>query len=442
MHHRSERLRADILKLVAEYYHLVHGSHLFVPGVTPILYAGRVFDEHELQKATQAVLDFWLTLGRFGREFEQSLARFLGVRHAILSNSGSSANLLAFSALTSPKLERPLRQGDEVLTVASGFPTTINPIIQNGCVPVFVDVNLRTLNVDVGRLANAVTERTRAVVLAHTLGNPFDLDVVRELCSHHDLFLIEDNCDALGAEYRGRRTGGFGDLATQSFYPPHHITMGEGGAVMTNNPRFRSIVESLRDWGMDCWCDTGKENTCGKRFEWQLGDLPHGYDHKYIYSHIGYNLKPTDLQAAIGVAQLEKLPEFIAARRRNFGLILAGLAGYADVLVLPEATPDSQPSWFGFPVTAREDAPFSKNELVQHLEAHKIQTRMLFGGNVTRQPAYRRVPHRIVGPLTNSDTIMRSTFFIGVYPGLTEEMIEYVLDTFRAFFEKKCGTRR
>jgi CDP-6-deoxy-D-xylo-4-hexulose-3-dehydrase len=262
---------------------------------------------------------------------------------------------------------------------------------------------------------------------------------VRDICDRYELFLVEDNCDALGAEYRGRKTGSFGDLATQSFYPPHHITMGEGGAVVTNIPLFKTIVESFRDWGRDCWCDTGKENTCGKRFGWQLGDLPHGYDHKYIYSHIGYNLKPTDLQAAIGVAQLEKLPEFIAARRRNFEVLFAGLAGYEDVLVLPEATPGSQPSWFGLPITVRESAPFSKNELVQHLEARKIQTRMLFGGNIMRQPAYRRIPHRIAGPLTNSDTIMRCTFFIGVYPGLTEEMLAYVIDTFHAFFEKRRG---
>jgi CDP-6-deoxy-D-xylo-4-hexulose-3-dehydrase len=429
-----QELHAQILEQVRAYYRARHAPRPFLPGQSKVPYAGRVFDENELVAAVDSALDFWLTLGPHGQAFERELAEAVGVRHALLVNSGSSANLVAFAALTSPQLDRPLKPGDEVLTVAAGFPTTVAPVVQHGCVPVFVDVDLETANVLADRLEAAVGPRTRAVMLAHTLGNPFDLDAVLDLTRRHGLYLIEDNCDALGTTYRGRKTGTFGDLATQSFYPPHHLTMGEGGAVLTGSGRLKRIAESFRDWGRDCWCPSGKDDTCGKRFGWRLGSLPEGYDHKYIYSHLGYNLKPLDVQAAIGRQQLRKLDAFVAARRANHARLTAALAPYEEFLVLPRATPHSDPSWFGLLLTVREGAPFTRREIVTHLESHGIQTRQLFGGNLLRQPAFQGVAYRVVGDLTNTDRIMNDAFFVGVYPGLTGPMIDFMLQVFSDFF--------
>ncbi len=431
---RAEQLREAILKLVAGYYEEAFAPEPFTPGETPVPVSGRVFDADDLLHLTDAALDFWLTAGRYAEQFEHTFARFLGVRHAMLCNSGSSANLLALSALTAPELgARRLRPGDEVITVAAGFPTTVNPIVQNGLTPVFLDIEQGTYNIDVRCLEEAIGPKTRAIIVAHTLGNPFDLETVTAVAKRHNLWLIEDNCDALGATYKGKLTGSFGDLATVSFYPAHHITMGEGGCVVTDRPQFKKLVESFRDWGRDCWCLPGKENTCGKRFEWTLGGLPPGYDHKYIYSHIGYNLKLTDLQAAVGVAQLKKLPAFIEARRRNWRLLYEGLKPLEEFFILPQATPNSDPSWFGFLLTVRPDAPFTRNALIRWLEARKIGTRLLFGGNLTLQPAYQSVPYRVVGALTNTDQVMNQTFWVGVYPGLTEAMLAYVVETIHAF---------
>jgi len=434
---RADELRANDLRdrirgLVVEYYREAFPSPAFVPGSSPVPISGRVFDEQELELLVESSLDFWLTTGRFAEQFERAFAKFVGVREAVLVNSGSSANLLAVAALTSQKLgDRRLRPGDEVITLAAGFPTTVNPILQNGLVPVFVDVQIPTFNVDVSYLETALSERTRAVIFAHTLGNPFDLDAVTAFAKKHGLWLIEDCCDALGSTYRGQKVGTFGDLATVSFYPAHHITMGEGGCVLTDKPLLRTLVESFRDWGRDCWCDPGKENTCGKRFDWQLGELPHGYDHKYIYSHVGYNLKATDMQAAVGVAQLKKLPAFIEARKRNFAYLKSGLKDKSveEHFVLPEATPSSDPSWFGFPLLVRETAPFSRNALIDFLYERKIGTRQLFGGNLVRQPAYADLNYRVVGDLRTSDRVMNQTFWIGVYPGLTQAMLDYVLQS-------------
>ncbi len=427
---RADALRDRIRALVGEYYHEAFPARDFVPGSSPVPISGRVFDEQELELLVESSLDFWLTTGRFAEQFEREFAKFVGVREAVLVNSGSSANLLAVAALTSQKLgDRRLRPGDEVITLAAGFPTTVNPILQNGLVPVFVDVSLPTFNVDVSYLETALSERTRAVFFAHTLGNPFDLDAVTAFTKKHGLWLIEDCCDALGSTYRGEKVGTFGDLATVSFYPAHHITMGEGGCVLTEKPLLRTLVESFRDWGRDCWCAPGKENTCGKRFDWQLGELPHGYDHKYIYSHVGYNLKATDMQAAVGVAQLKKLPAFIEARKRNFAYLKSGLKDAQEHFVLPEATPNSDPSWFGFPLLVRETAPFSRNALIDFLYERKIGTRQLFGGNLVRQPAYADLNYRVVGDLRASDRVMNQAFWIGVYPGLTPPMLDYVLET-------------
>ena len=435
MSEAADNLRNQIRHLVADYHRAAFSPKPFVPGQTQVSVAGRVFDEDDIQHLVDSSLDFWLTAGRFALGFERDFAKMFGARAAVLCNSGSSANLLAGSALTSPKLgDRQLRPGDEFLTVAAGFPTTVNPLLQHGMVPVFVDIDLETGNARPEALREAVGPKTRAIMLAHTLGNPFDLGVVTELAKKHNLWLVEDNCDALGSRYNGKLTGSFGSLATSSFYPAHHITMGEGGCVIVNDQGFKSIVESFRDWGRDCWCETGKDNTCGKRFEWQLGDLPVGYDHKYIYSHIGYNLKLTDMQAAVGVSQLKKLPRFIEARKRNWQRLREGLAKYEHSLILPRATPGADPSWFGFLMTVRPDAPFERDAIVRHLEAAKIQTRMLFGGNLIRQPAYRNMPHRVSGSLTNTDIAMNRTFWVGVYPGITEEMLEYVLETFHTFF--------
>lgn len=432
---KKERLRDQILSLVQAYYEEAFQEAPFVPGETAVPVSGRVFDGDEMRHLVDSSLDFWLTTGRFAEQFEAEFAQFMGVRHAMLCNSGSSANLLALSVLTSPRLaERQLQPGDEVITVASGFPTTINPIIQNQLKPVFLDVELDTYNMDTAQLEEAISSKTKAIMIAHTLGNPFDLETITAVANQHNLWLIEDNCDAVGSRYNGRLTGSFGHVASVSFYPAHHITMGEGGCVLTNRPQLKKLVESFRDWGRDCWCPPGVANTCGKRFEWELGDLPYGYDHKYTYSHIGYNLKMTDMQAAVGVAQLKKLPDFIAARQRNFDRLLEGLRPYEEHLILPKPAPNSEPSWFGFLITVRPDAPFERNALIQHLEQHKIATRLLFSGNITRQPAYQHVDYRVVGELINSDLIMNQTFWIGVYPRLTDEMIDYVIETFGGFF--------
>ncbi|HEX6385502.1 MAG TPA: lipopolysaccharide biosynthesis protein RfbH [Anaerolineae bacterium] len=433
---KSDEIKRQILALVRQYYEAEFGQHNFVPGETAVPVSGRVFDAEEMVNLVDASLDFWLTTGRFADQFERDFARYMGIRHAILCNSGSSANLLALSSLTSPKLgERRLQPGDEVITVAAGFPTTVNPIVQNRLVPVFLDIDLRTYNVSTTHLEEAVSPRTKAIMLAHTLGNPFNLDAVMDVAGRHDLWFVEDNCDAVGSTYRGQLTGSFGHLATISFYPAHHMTMGEGGCVLTRHGWLKKVIESFRDWGRDCWCAPGMADTCGKRFQWQLGDLPCGYDHKYIYSHIGYNLKLTDMQAAVGMAQLDKLPGFVAARKRNWQQLYDGLKEFEEFLILPEPTPQSDPSWFGFLLTLRPEAPFSRNELVQHLEAHQVATRLLFGGNLTRQPAYQNVNYRLVGELTNTDIVMNQTFWIGVYPRLTPEMIAYVINTFADFFQ-------
>jgi CDP-4-dehydro-6-deoxyglucose reductase, E1 len=429
---RADELRRQILDLVAEYHAEAFPKSAFFPGVSPVPVSGRVFDHTDVQHLVDSSLDFWLTTGRFAARFEKEFARFFGVRSALLVNSGSSANLVALSCLTSPKLEdRRLQPGDEVITAAAGFPTTVNPILQNQLVPVFVDAHVPTYNIDVTQLEAALSNRTRAIMVAHTLGNPFDVGAVREFATKHKLWLIEDCCDALGATFNGQKVGTFGDLATTSFYPAHHITMGEGGCVLMEKPLLKTLAESFRDWGRDCWCEPGKDNTCGKRFDWQLGDLPCGYDHKYTYSHIGYNLKLTDMQAAVGVAQLAKLPGFIADRKRNFALLREYLQGMEDSLILPEPTPNSDPSWFGFPIAVRPEAPFTRNQLVRHLDERKIGTRLLFGGNLVRQPAYRDLPFRVVGDLKNTDFIMNQVFWVGVYPGLDEARIEYLAKTIR-----------
>jgi CDP-6-deoxy-D-xylo-4-hexulose-3-dehydrase len=429
---RADELRAQIVELVREYHEVAFPDEEFEPGVTPLQYAGRVFDDHEMAMLAESCLDFWLTTGRFAQKFERRFARFFGLRHAMLVNSGSSANLVALSALTSPKLgKRRLQPGDEVITVASGFPTTVNPAVQNKLVPVFVDITIPTYNVDVSLLEEALSDRTGAVMIAHTLGNPFDLGAVKEFCDRHGLWLVEDCCDAVGSTYDGQLVGTFGDLATVSFFPAHHITMGEGGAVLANKGRLKLLVESFRDWGRACWCEPGKQNTCGKRFAWQLGELPFGYDHKFIYEHVGYNLKATDMQAAVGLAQLDKLPDFIEARRRNWRALRAGLADLEDTFILPEPTPNSDPSWFGFPIAVRPEAPVTRNDVVSFLDERKVATRQLFGGNLTRQPAYADVPFRTVGDLTNSDFAMQNVFWVGVYPGLGEAAVDYMVETIR-----------
>jgi CDP-6-deoxy-D-xylo-4-hexulose-3-dehydrase len=424
-------LRAQILDLVERYHAEAFADEKFVPGETQVHFAGRVFDERELVNLVDASLDFWLTTGRYAERFEREFASLFGLRHALLVNSGSSANLVALSCLTSSKLgKRRLRAGDEVITVASSFPTTVNPILQNGLVPVFVDVDIPTYNIDVQMLEAALSDRTRAIMVAHTLGNPFDLDAVTAFAREHDLWLIEDCCDALGSTYRGKMVGTFGDLASVSFYPAHHITMGEGGCVLTNKGRLKVLAESFRDWGRDCWCAPGKENTCGKRFDHQLGELPRGYDHKYIYSHIGYNLKLTDMQAAVGVAQLDKLASFIQARRSNFQLLRDGLEDLQEHLILPVPTPHSEPSWFGFPLALREESPVTRDHILRFMNERKIATRLLFGGNLLRQPAYRDVPHRQIGDLKRADFVMNQVFWVGVYPGLTDASIAFMVESF------------
>jgi len=437
------KLRRDVLDATVRYYeHKFKIKKEFKPG-DRIPYAGRVFDEKEMLSLIDSSLDFWLTTGRYAERFEAELASYLGVQHCSLANSGSSANLLAFMALTSPKLgERRIRPGDEVITVAAGFPTTVAPVIQFGAVPVFVDVTLPTYNIDCSRLEAALSERTRAVMVAHTLGNPFDLSAVRDFCDRHGLWLVEDNCDALGSRYlyRGqwRYTGTIGHLGTSSFYPPHHMTMGEGGAVYTDDTQLKRLVESFRDWGRDCWCPSGKDNTCGNRFGQQFGELPYGYDHKYVYSHFGYNLKVTDMQAAIGCAQLEKFPGFVEARKRNWRQLREGLGGLEEYFILPEPTENSDPSWFGFLLTVREGAGFTRDRIVQHLEGKGIQTRMLFAGNLIKHPCFDEMRkegkgYRVVGELPNTDRIMKDTFWVGVYPGMSSEMIAYMVEEIKGF---------
>ena len=439
----AAELREQILTLAEMYFAEKFRPKDFVAGETPVPVSGKVLDASDLRNLIDASLDCWLTTGRFANQFERQFARYFGLRGASLVNSGSSANLIAFSCLTSPKLgDRRLLPGDEVITVAAGFPTTVNPIIQNRCVPVFIDVTIPTYQADATQLEAAFSNRTRAVMIAHTLGNPYDLDLVSNFAKKHKLWLIEDSCDALGASYKGRKVGTFGDLATVSFYPAHHITMGEGGAVLTDSPLLKTIAESFRDWGRDCWCEPGKDNTCGKRFDWELGQLPCGYDHKYTYSHIGYNLKMTDMQAAVGLSQLEKLPGFIAARLKNFAYLYERLKPVEDVLLLPESTPDAEPSWFGFPIGVREDAPFDRDALIRELESRKIATRLLFGGNLVRQPAYQSTEFRVIGDLRNTDFVMRNVFWIGVFPGLTESMLDYAAETITNFVNGRAHLKQ
>ena len=435
---RADQLRAQILGLVKEYHQEAFPAKPFLGGISTIPVSGKVFDNHELELLVDSSLDFWLTTGRYAEQFEKSFAKVMGMKHAMLCNSGSSANLLAVTALTSSRLgKRALKEGDEVITAAAGFPTTVNPILQNRLVPVFVDIELGTYDSSVEKIEAAIGPKTKAIVMAHTLGNPFDLEGVMQLAEKHNLFVVEDTCDAVGAKFNGKPVGSFGDLSTASFYPAHHITMGEGGCVMVKKASMKKIVESLRDWGRDCWCPPGKDDTCGRRFDWQLGDLPYGYDHKYVYSHIGYNLKMTDMQAAVGVAQLEKLPDFIDRRNANWKRLHKGLKPLEEFLLLPKATKGSEPSWFGFPITVKEGAPFSRFDLVQHIESRRIGTRQLFGGNLLRQPAYKGMPMRVVGNLTNADIVTESTFWIGVYPGLTNEIIDFMVGTITEFVLEK-----
>ena len=429
------QLRAAIADLVEQYAALQYAPKPFVPGVTAVPVSGKVMGAQELKFMVEASLDGWLTTGRFNAAFEERLARFLGVKHAITVNSGSSANLVAFSTLTSPRLgERAIKAGDEVIGVAAGFPTTVNPILQFGAVPVFVDVDLATHNIDASLIEAAITPKTKAIMLAHSLGNPFNLDVVTALCRKHGLWLVEDCCDALGATYKGQMVGSFGDIATLSFYPAHHITMGEGGAVFTNNAELKVIAESFRDWGRDCYCAPGKDNTCNKRFCWKLGHLPEGYDHKYTYSHLGYNLKISDMQAACALAQMDRLDGFIAARRANFAYLSERLKSCEDFLHLPQATPHSEPSWFGFPMVLKEAAGVKRVDLLTYLDEHKIGTRLLFAGNLTRQPYMLGQNFRVSGELTNTDIVMNQTFWVGVFPGLEREHLDYIVGKIEEFF--------
>lgn len=432
---KEKKIKEAILKKVRELYLLRReNSQQFRPGHELIPFAGRIYDQKEMMALVNAALEFWLTAGKNTVDFEQRFAEFLGVKYCSLVNSGSSANLLALTALTSPQLgERRLQPGDEVITVAAAFPTTVNPIVQNGLVPVFVDVDLGTYNINIKQLQAAVTAKTKAIILAHTLGNPFNLGAVLDLAQKHRLYLIEDSCDALGSTYQDRLVGTFGDAATFSFYPAHQMTMGEGGAILAKSRQLDRIIRSLRDWGRDCFCQPGMDNTCGRRFNHQLASLPEGYDHKYIYSHLGYNLKVLDLQPAIGLEQLKKLPFFIEKRKENFKKLQAGLQDYQDFMILPEATANSDPAWFSFPLTVKAETGIQRKDLINHLEQHKIMTRMLFAGNITRQPAYQQVKYRVVSALQNTDYIMNNTFFIGVYPGIDQKRIDYILDVFASF---------
>ncbi len=436
----KDRLKKEIFEKIVEYYKSVHKPEQekeFIPGQSRVNYAGRIFDEHEMINLIESGLDFWLTFGKYAKEFEAKLADFLGVRYVLSVNSGSSANLLAFFALTSPLLkDRQIQRGDEVITVAAGFPTTVAPIVQFGAIPVFVDIELDTFNIDPNEIEKAVSPKTKAIMIAHTLGNPFDIERVKNICDKYNLWLIEDNCDALGSRYKGKYTGTWGDIGTSSFYPPHHITMGEGGAVYTNDPLLKKIMLSLRDWGRDCWCESGVDNTCGHRFSQQFGSLPKGYDHKYVYSHFGFNLKITDIQAAIGVAQLDKLPYFIKKREKNWQKLYEGLKNI-DKFVLVTPQRDSDVSWFGFLITLKDNVGFNRNELVKYLEEHNIQTRNLFAGNMIRHPMFESLEkgkdYKIIGDLKNTDKIMRDSFWLGVYPGIKDEAIEYMIEKIQEF---------
>ena len=437
---KQEQLKKEILEKVKEYYGLVHKpkqNEKFIEGKTRVNYAGRVFDENEMINLVDSSLDFWLTYGKYSKEFEKKLADFLGVRYALTVNSGSSANLLAFYALTSPLLgNRRIKRGDEVITVAAGFPTTVAPLVQYGAVPVFVDMELKHFNIDVTQLEKAISSQTKAIMIAHTLGNPFDIEKVKEICDKYNLWLIEDNCDALGSIYKGKYTGTWGDIGTSSFYPPHHLTMGEGGAVYTDDPLLKKILLSMRDWGRDCWCESGVDNTCGHRFTQKFGKLPLGYDHKYVYSHFGFNLKITDMQAAIGVAQLEKLSSFVEKRKENFKKLYDGLKDIEE-FILMEPQPKSDPSWFGFMITLKDGVKFSRNDLAEYLENHNIQTRNLFAGNMLRHPMFESLEegkeYKVIGDLKYTNKIMNDSFWVGVYPGMSEKAIDYMIEKIKEF---------
>ena len=437
---KQDQLRQQILELTRQYHAEAFPTREFVPGQSGVQVSGKVIDADDICAVVESGLDAWFTTGRWAKDFERKLARFFGVRSASIVNSGSSANLVALSALCSPALkERQLKPGDEVITVAAGFPTTVNPIIQNRLVPVFLDVTLPTFEIDVTLLEQAYSPKVKAVMIAHTLGNVFNLGAITDFCKKYNLWLVEDCCDALGSTYKGQKVGTFGDIATVSFYPAHHITMGEGGAVLTNKPALQVLIDSWRDWGRDCWCEPGVDNTCGKRFDWQLGTLPCGYDHKYTYSHIGYNLKATDMQAALGVSQIAKLPRFIERRKENFAYLKNALKPMEEYLVLPAAAEHADPSWFGFPIAVKEDAPFTRDELTRHFDTMKIGTRLMFAGNLLRQPAYQDIECRVVGDMKNTDYVMNQVFWLGVFPGLTEPMLDYIAETAMAFAAEKAS---
>jgi len=432
----AENIKQEIFKNVKKYYELQHPEKEFIAGKSKINYAGRVFDEKEIISLVDSALEFWLTTGRFAERFEKEFAKFLGLRFCSLTNSGSSANLLALSSLTSPKLgDKKVKSGAEVITTTCGFPTTLNPIIQNNFIPVFIDVELGSYNIKVDDIEKAISENTKVVFIPHTLGNPANLDKITKIVEKYKLWLIEDNCDALGSKYNDKFTGTFGHISTFSFYPAHHITMGEGGAVCTNDLLLRNIINSFRDWGRDCWCEPGHDNTCGKRFTQKFGDLPYGYDHKYVYSHVGYNLKLTDMQAAIGVEQLIKLPSFIEKRKENFNFLFNFLKNYKKYFLLPKLEKEADASWFGFPILVKENAPFNRSDIVNYLEENKIATRMLFGGNLIKQPAYKSIKYRTIGNLENTDLVMNNLFWVGVYPGIDFDMMDFIKTTLEKFFK-------
>ena len=437
MNSMQNELKKNILAQIRKYSELENIKKKFIPGVSEIPVSGKIIGADEIVNMSEAALDGWLTTGRFNEQFQKKLASFINIKLLITVNSGSSANLIAFSSLTSSKLkDEKINPGDEVITVASGFPTTINPIIQNNAIPIFVDVKLPEYNIDENLIEEAITKKTKAIMIAHALGNPFNLKKILEICNKYNLWLIEDSCDALGSKYDGKMVGTFGDLATLSFYPAHHITMGEGGAVFTNNIQLKRIAESIRDWGRDCYCEPGKDNTCKKRFCWKLGDLPYGYDHKYTYSHLGYNMKITDMQAACGLAQLDRLDGFITARKNNFNFLKKNLKSLEEFLILPEAEKNSEPSWFGFPISIRDGSFETRNALINHLNSKKIGTRLMFSGNVTKQPYMKNIKYRVHRNLKNSDFVMNSTFWVGIYPGLDKEKIDYVGEEINNFFKK------
>ena len=430
------KIKNEILSLVNDYSDINFKQKEFIPGVSEVPVSGKVIGSLELKNMVEASLDGWLTTGRFNEQFEKKLANFLGIKCLLTVNSGSSANLIAFSTLTSPKLkERAIQKGDEVITVAAGFPTTVNPIIQFGAIPVFIDVKIPTYNVDESLVEEAITKKTKAIMLAHTLGNPFNVKKIKEICDKYNLWLIEDSCDALGSKFNNQNVGTFGDLATLSFYPAHHITMGEGGAVFTNSKKLERIAESFRDWGRDCYCEPGKDNTCNKRFDWQLGDLPFGYDHKYTYSHSGYNMKITDMQAACGLAQLDRLEGFIKKRKENFNFLYKSLKNLEEFLILPEVEKNSEPSWFGFPLTLKKNNKYNRNDLIKYLNENKIGTRLLFSGNLTKQPYMKNINFKVHGSLKNTDLIMENTLWIGLYPGLSKEQLQYSVLKIKKFFK-------